>query len=171
MHPDRDLPALRSCVPYKNSHLHSRKTMTLQQAAGTGKSARVLVVDDYQPWQLFVSMTLRNVPELEIVGMVSDGLEAVQQVQQLQPDLILLDIGLPTINGIDAARQISEVSPKSKILFVSENQSPDIAEAALSTGARGYVVKSDAASELLPAVKAVLEGGGLSAPAWQVTFS
>jgi len=132
--------------------------MTLPQAAGTGKSARVLVVDDYQPWQVFVAATLRNVPELEIVGKVSDGLEAVQQAQILQPDLILLDIGLPTMNGIEAARQISEVSPKSKILFVSENRSPDIAEKALSTGAGGYVVKSDAASELLPAVKAVLEG-------------
>jgi len=132
--------------------------MTLQQAAGTGKSVRVLVVDDYQPWQVFVSTTLRNVPELEIVGKVSDGLEGVQQAQQLQPDLILLDVGLPTMNGIEAARRIRKVSPTSKILFVSENRSPDIAEEALSTGAGGYVVKSDAASELLPAVKAVLEG-------------
>src|SRR5215469_3795215 len=92
------------------------------------------------------------------MGEVSDGLEAVQQAGQLQPDLILLDIGLPTLNGIDAARQIREISPASRILFVSENRSADIVEAALSTGASGYVVKSDAAGELLPAIGAVLEG-------------
>jgi DNA-binding NarL/FixJ family response regulator len=89
---------------------------------------------------------------------VSDGLEAVQQAEELQPDLILLDIGLPTLNGIEAARRIRRVSPASRILFVSENRSADIAEEALSTGASGYVFKSDAGSELLPAVKAVLEG-------------
>lgn len=93
-----------------------------------------------------------------MIGEVSDGLEAVQKVQELQPDLILLDIGLPTLNGIEAAKRIRHVSPSSKILFVSEHRSPDIAEEALSTGAVGYVVKSDAARELLPAVKAVLEG-------------
>jgi DNA-binding NarL/FixJ family response regulator len=107
---------------------------------------------------VFVSTILRNVPELEIVGKVSDGLEAVKQAQQLQPDLILLDIGLPTLNGIAAARRIREVSPASKILFVSENRSAEIVEEALSTRAGGYIVKSDAATELLPAVKAVLEG-------------
>jgi DNA-binding NarL/FixJ family response regulator len=74
------------------------------------------------------------------------------------PPEILLDIGLPTLNGIEAARRIRERAPTSKILSVSENRSPDTAEAALSTGAGGYLVKSDAASELLPAVRAVLEG-------------
>jgi DNA-binding NarL/FixJ family response regulator len=119
---------------------------------------RVLIVDDYEPWRRYFSTALQKQPELQVIGQVSDGLEAVQQAQQLQPDLILLDIGLPTLNGIEAARRIREVSPTSKILFVSENRSPDIAEEALGTGASGYVVKSDAGSELLPAVKAVLEG-------------
>src|SRR5262249_47733885 len=76
-----------------------------------------------------------------------------------QPDLIVLDIGLPTSNGIEVARRIRDVSPRSRILFVSENRSPDIVEAALSTGAAGYVVKSNAGSELLQAVNTVLEGG------------
>jgi DNA-binding NarL/FixJ family response regulator len=119
---------------------------------------RVLVVDDYEPWKDFVWRTLRNEPDLQVIGQVSDGLEAVQKAQQLQPDLILMDIGLPTLNGIAAARRIRGVSPTSKILFVSENRSPDVAQEALSNGARGYVVKSDAGSELLPAVKAVLQG-------------
>ena len=121
-------------------------------------SIRIMVVDDYKPWLDFVSATLQSQPELQIIGQVSDGLEAVQQAQQLQPDLILLDIGLPTLNGIEVARRIQELSLSSKILFVSENRSADIAEEALRTGAGGYVVKSDAAAELLPAVNAVLKG-------------
>jgi DNA-binding NarL/FixJ family response regulator len=119
---------------------------------------RVLVVDDYQPWRRFVCSTLQRVAEFEVIGEVSDGPEAIEKAQELQPDLILLDIGMPTLNGIEAARQIRERCPKSKILFVSENRSPDIAQAALNTGAGGYVVKSDANSELLSAIKAVLEG-------------
>ena len=119
---------------------------------------RVLVVDDYEPWKDFVSRTLRNEPELQVIGQVSDGLEAVHRAERLKPDLILMDIGLPTLNGIEAARRIRDVSPTSKILFVRENRSPEVAQKALSDGAGGYVIKSDAASELLPAVKAILEG-------------
>lgn len=119
---------------------------------------RILVVDDNEPWRRFLSRTLLKTADLEIIGEISDGPAAVQQAQLLQPDLILLDIGLPTLNGIDAAYQIREVSPMSRILFVSENRCPEIVEAALNTGARGYVVKWDAARELLPAIKAVLEG-------------
>jgi DNA-binding NarL/FixJ family response regulator len=130
----------------------------LQKAGGTGKSVRVLVVDDFEAFRRFVCSTLEQRPNLQIVGEVTDGLEAVQKADELQPDLILLDIGLPTINGIGAARRIREVSHASKILFVSENRSPEIAEEALNTGAGGYVLKSDAASELLPAIKAVLAG-------------
>ncbi len=119
---------------------------------------RVLVVDDYEPFRRFVCSTLGTRPELQIVGEASDGLEAVHKAEELQPDLIVLDIGLPTLNGIEAARRILEHSPKSKILFLSENRSWDIAEEALRTGAGGYVVKSDATGDLLPAVETVLKG-------------
>lgn len=121
------------------------------------RSVRVLVVDDYEPWHGFVANVLKKQPELEIVGCVSDGLVAVEQAEQLQPDLILLDIGLPTLNGIEAATRIRQLSPSSKILFVSENHSADIAEKALSTGAGGYVVKSDAGTELLAGIQAILK--------------
>ena len=121
-------------------------------------SIRVMVVDDFEPWLNFATKTLRGQPELRVVGEASDGLEAVQKAQVLQPDLILLDIGLPSFNGIQAARRILQYAPKTKILFVSEQRSPDIVEEAFRTGARGYLVKSDSASELLPAVKGLLEG-------------
>ncbi len=115
-------------------------------------------MDDYEPWRRFISTALQKQPTLQVIGEAVDGLEAVQKARQLQPDLILLDIGLPTLNGIEAARRIRELSPKSKILFLSENRSWDIVEEALRTGAGGYVVKSDAEGELLPAVNAVLGG-------------
>jgi len=121
-------------------------------------SIRVLVVDDYKTWRNFLSTALQKEPHLEVVEQVSDGLEAVRQAQELQPDLILLDVGLPKLNGIEAARQIRNLSPASKILFVSENRSPDIIKEVFTTGAGGYVVKSDAGTELLPAVGAVLQG-------------
>ena len=119
---------------------------------------RVLVVDDYEPWRRFVATTFQADPELQIIGEASDGLQAIDQAQKLQPDLVLLDIGLPALNGIDAARQIRHLSPKSKILFVSENRTWEIAEKALWSGGKGYVVKSDAGKDLLRAVEAVLEG-------------
>ena len=118
----------------------------------------VLIVDDYEPWRRFLRLTLAVREQLQIIAEVSDGPEAIQKAEELQPDLILLDIGLPTLNGIETARRIREVSPNSKILFVSENLSQDIAREALSTGAGGYVVKSDAARELLNAIQTVLEG-------------
>jgi DNA-binding NarL/FixJ family response regulator len=121
-------------------------------------SVRVLVVEDSEPFRRFIRSTLEKRPELQIVGEVSDGLEAVHKVEELQPDLILLDIGLPTLNGIDAARRIRKVSPHSKILFVSQESSTDVAQEALDLGALGYVVKVHAGRELLVAVEAVRQG-------------
>jgi CheY-like chemotaxis protein len=97
-------------------------------------------------------------PQWQIIAEVSDGSEAIQKAEELNPDLILLDIGLPKLNGIEAARQIRQFSPNSRIVFLSQNNDSDIVRAALSTGALGYVHKTDAQSELLPAVDAVLRG-------------
>src|SRR5271167_4955871 len=121
-------------------------------------SVRVLVVEDYEAFRQFVCSTLGKRPELQVVGEVSDGLDAVQQAEDLQPDLILLDIGLPTLNGIEAARRIRKLSPESKILFVSQESSADVVQEALGLGAAGYVFKAQAGSELLAAVETVLQG-------------
>ena len=119
-------------------------------------SIRILVVEDYEPFRRFVLSTLRNLCEPRDICEVSDGLKAVHEAQRLQPDLILLDIGLPTLNGFEAARQIRKLSPTSKIIFVSQESSADVVQEALKIGASGYVVKADAGSELLPAITAVL---------------
>ena len=119
---------------------------------------RTLIVDDYGPWRRFARSTLQSQPEVQIVGEASDGLEAVRDAEELQPDLILLDIGLPTLNGIEAARRIHQVCPDAKILFASQNHDPGIVEAALSNGARGYFLKGDGKTELLRAIETVLRG-------------
>lgn len=95
---------------------------------------------------------------MDIIGELSDGLAAVQKAEELNPDLILLDIGLPTLNGIEAARRIRKLVPKARIIILSQESSDTVAQEALSIGARGYVVKAWAGSELLPAVEAVLQG-------------
>jgi CheY-like chemotaxis protein len=97
-------------------------------------------------------------PEFQVIGEASDGSEAVQKAEELKPDLILLDIGLPKLNGIEAARQIRQLSPTPKIIFLSQDNSLDIVQEALCTGALAYVHKAQAGSELLPAVEAVLRG-------------
>jgi DNA-binding NarL/FixJ family response regulator len=123
-------------------------------------SIRILVVDDFEPWRRQVCSILETRPELRVVAEVADGLEAVQKAQELQPDLILLDIGLPALDGLEAAKRIRQVAPDAGIIFVTQNSDRDIVRVALSTGAQGYVLKTDAGSELLPAVTSVLEGDG-----------
>ena len=122
------------------------------------RSVRVLVVDDYEPFQQFVCSTLEKIPGLRVVGQASDGVEAVRKAKELQPDLILMDIGLPSLSGIEAARRIRKLAPMSKILFLSQETSGDVVEEALRLGALGYIVKAHAGSELLAAVEAVLQG-------------
>lgn len=118
----------------------------------------MLVADDFEPFRRLTASILQKQPGLQIICEVSDGLEAVQKAEELQADLILLDIGLPTLNGLQVARQIRTLAPKSKLLFVSEDSSADVVQEALSLGAWGYVVKRDAGRELLTAVNTVLRG-------------
>jgi DNA-binding NarL/FixJ family response regulator len=115
-------------------------------------------VEDHEQFRRFIYSTLEKAPELHVVDIASDGLAAVQKAEELQPDLILLDIGLPNLNGIEAARRIRKLSPESKILFVSQESSVDVVREALGTGASGYIVKTDAGRELLKGVSAVLRG-------------
>lgn len=122
-------------------------------------SGRVLVVEDSEPFRNYIcSMLGRERPELQIVGEVTDGLQAVQKAEEFKPDLILLDFGLPTLNGIEVARRVRTLSPESKILFVSQELSVAVIQGALAEGAKGYVLKTDARRDLLTAVDAVLRG-------------
>jgi DNA-binding NarL/FixJ family response regulator len=119
---------------------------------------RILLVDDNEPFRRFVASTLRDRQKLNVVGEAADGLEAVQRAEALQPDLILLDIGLPGLNGLDAARQISKLAPNARIIFLTQESASDVVGEALRLGAWGYVAKVQAGRELLVAVETVLQG-------------
>jgi DNA-binding NarL/FixJ family response regulator len=119
---------------------------------------RVLIVDDHDAWRRHISSLLEDNNGWRVVGEASDGSAAVQEAERLRPDLILLDLELPGLNGIQAARRMVVAVPESKILFISAHRSLDIVEAAFSAGARGYVLKLDAGQDLLPAMQAVVNG-------------
>jgi len=119
---------------------------------------RILVADDFESWRDRVRILFRARPQWQIIAEVSDGSEAVRKAADLKPDLIVLDISLPKLNGIEAAWQIRQFSPNSRIVFLSQNNDLDIVRTGLSTGALGYVCKADSQSDLLPAIEAVLQG-------------
>ena len=121
-------------------------------------SVRILIVEDYEPFRRFVCSALGKRAELQVIGEVSDGPEAVEKAKELKPDLILLNIRLPTLDGIEVARRIHELVPESKIIFLSMEYSIDVVQKALSLGALGYVEKLSFAAEILAAVEAVCQG-------------
>ena len=120
--------------------------------------ARILAVEDFEPYRAFVASLLNKQPNLRVECEVSSGLQAVEKAQELKPDLILMDIGLPDLNGIEAARQIRKLDPESRIIFLTQESSSEVVQAAMGLGARGYVFKSKAETDLLTAVKAVMQG-------------
>lgn len=119
---------------------------------------RILMADDREDWRREVRLLLQARPEFQVICEVSDGSEAVQKAEKLLPDLVLLDSGLPEMNGIEAARRIRRLSPNSRIVFLSGDNSLDVVRVALSTGALGYVWKARAQEDLVPAIDAVLRG-------------
>jgi DNA-binding NarL/FixJ family response regulator len=121
-------------------------------------SFRILIADNYEPWRLYVSSTLQYDQSLQIVGVASDGLDAVQKAIELTPDLVVLSVTLPKLNGIQAAKQISEAVPSVKLLFASQIVDADVMAEALKNGAHGYVWKMHAQTELLTAIRAIRRG-------------
>jgi DNA-binding NarL/FixJ family response regulator len=125
---------------------------------GLVSAIRILMADDHEDWRHEVRLLLQARPEFQVICEVSDGSEAVHKAEKLLPDLLLLDSGLPEINGIEAARRIRRLSPNSRIVFLSGDNSLDVVKVALSTGALGYVWKARAQQDLMPAIDAVLRG-------------
>lgn len=117
-----------------------------------GDIVRILVVDDYEPWRRQVCSMLRTRPEFLVVAEVADGLEAVYIAQELKPDLILLDIGLPSLNGLEVANRVRQFTPDARIIFLTSYSDRDVIREALSNGAEGYIVKANAWAELFTAI-------------------
>jgi DNA-binding NarL/FixJ family response regulator len=116
----------------------------------------ILVVDDFAPWRIRVRAMLQTRPEWQVVGEACDGLEAVWKTMDLRPHIVLLDIEMPNLNGIEAAKRIRAESRTTRIIFLTQQDDADIKVAALATGADAYLLKRNAAYELLPAIKALL---------------
>lgn len=119
----------------------------------------ILVADDFEEWRVRIRELLQVHPAWRIVFEARDGLEAVEQAVELRPDVVVLDIQMPKLNGIEAARKIQEESPGSRIVFLSQDGDKEIMLAALATGAKAYVPKHKAARELLSAIEAALRDG------------
>jgi len=118
----------------------------------------ILVVDDFLPWQHFVAVMLQREIDMQIISTAVDGLEAIRKAKEIKPHLILMDLSLPGINGIDTTRQIRIDSPSSRVLFLSEHRDSDLIRAAFGVGACGYVLKSDSNPDLILGIRAVLLG-------------
>jgi DNA-binding NarL/FixJ family response regulator len=118
----------------------------------------ILVVDDHEVVRRAICSVLSSDPLLNVICQTADGEQGVRKAQEFQPDLVLLDISLPGISGIEAARRIRRVSPESRIIFLSQHDSLQMVKDALNVGGHGYVAKIDAGSELLKAIRAVRDG-------------
>ena len=118
---------------------------------------RILVVEDHVPFRRAICTALQRRAEFQTIE-AADGWEAVQKAEELQPDVILLDINLPKLHGFEVAKQIRRLAPHARLLFLSQESAPDIVREALSLGAHGYIQKISAATDLLPAIDAVLGG-------------
>lgn len=127
-------------------------------ASGGLVKMSVLVAEDFVPFRQLVCLMLRSNAEVRDICEVGTGIQAVEKAAEMRPDLVFLDIGLPGLDGLAAARRIRSVSPRSKIIFLTQEHSVEMVKEALNAGACGYVVKTDAGKELMIAVDAVLRG-------------
>ena len=114
----------------------------------------ILIVDDFEEWRSEIRSILQVNPEWKIVAEACDGADAVQKATELQPNIILLDIGLPTLNGIDAAKIIRQRCPESRIIFLTMNKDREIMSEAHGMDHARYILKTNAATELLDAIEA-----------------
>jgi DNA-binding NarL/FixJ family response regulator len=125
--------------------------------ATTAHAARVLVVEDFGPCRTFIATLLEN-SAFQIIGEAANGVDGVERAQELKPDVVLMDIGLPGLNGFEAARLISKLVPSTRIVFLTTHTDRDLVDEALMLGGCGYVSKLDATSELLPGLEAAVRG-------------
>jgi two-component system nitrate/nitrite response regulator NarL len=124
--------------------------------------ARILVADDFAEWRARARLILQARPEWQVISEACDGLQAVQRTSELHPDIVLLDLRMPILNGIEAAQRILQACPTSAVIFVTQDNDEDIRAAALAIGAAGYLLKANAMRHLVPAIEAALRDDSFS---------
>ena len=123
-----------------------------------GRPIRILLAEDHRILREGVSAIFRGEPELALVGEAEDGREAIAQARELQPDLVILDLSMPRINGLSALAEIKRVAPAARVLVMTVHRTEEYVFTAIEAGADGYLLKDASASELMLAVRSVLSG-------------
>jgi two-component system response regulator NreC len=118
---------------------------------------RIILADDFDVWRQFARSILEQIPGLRVIAEASNGLEAIEKAATLRPDVVLLDIAMPRLNGLEAAKTIRQVCPESKIVFLTQQNDDELRSAALATGAEAYLLKSKAAGELQLTLESVCD--------------
>ena len=129
------------------------------------KSIRVLLADDHKLIRAGLRLVVDQQPDLSVVGEADDGRQAVDLAKTLKPDVVVMDIGMPNLNGIEAARQIREIRPDAAVVMLSMHSDESYVLRALSAGARAYLLKDSATTDLVQAIHAVVEGKSFFSPA------
>jgi two-component system, NarL family, nitrate/nitrite response regulator NarL len=153
MHVDFEKPASR-CAPVE----------VVRGEAGISERLKFLVVDDHEQFRKYVCGLLESQPRFAVVGEAANGVEAIGRASEVQPDVVVLDINMPVLGGIEAAEQILLLAPKTQIIFLTQDDSEMMIEGAMAKGARAYVVKQSAATDLVKAVECVVTGKKFVSP-------
>jgi len=148
----------------ESQQVDSRHIEMVRAGAGIGERLKILVVDDHEEFRKYVCALLESQPRFAVVGEGANGVEAIDRARELQPDVVVLDINMPVLGGIEAAEQILLLAPKTQIIFLSQDGSEMMIQAAMTKGARAYVVKTSAATDLVTAVDCVVTGKKFVSP-------
>jgi DNA-binding NarL/FixJ family response regulator len=119
------------------------------------QNLRILIVDDHAVVRRGLHALLRTQAGWEVVGEAANGPDAVKKVNQIKPDVVVMDITMPVMNGLDATRLIMETTPQTKVLIFTMHDSEELVQSAVEVGARGYVLKSNGSSDLIAAIRAL----------------
>jgi DNA-binding NarL/FixJ family response regulator len=145
-------------IDTRNNICSNKKQQGVQSAGGQNIvwQLQILLVDDCKEWRQTLRSILEPIPYYRVIDEAGDALEGIEKAAQLHPDIVLLDIGMPFLNGIEATPRIHRASPNSKVIFVTQEAHRDVKTAALAAGGEEYLLKSRVASELIPAIDSLM---------------
>jgi DNA-binding NarL/FixJ family response regulator len=151
-------------VDFGKPAVDSRHIQVVREERRISERLKFLVVDDYEEFRKYVCALLERQPRFVVVGEAANGVEAISRTRELQPDVVLLDINMPVMGGIEAAEQILLLAPNTQIIFLSQDDPEMMIQGAMAKGARAYVVKQSAATDLAKAVDCVVTGKKFVSP-------